>query len=397
MNIKPLKKIVAGLLLVMAIAGGNGAWAQTFSVTVSQSSTHGVTFKIKRSGDYLPQQTVNYRTVSLTALATAHFMPVYGQVVFGEGDTLKTVPVDEASSASGPFAFQHGTSRSYRFEVLDINGFLLAYKDRSFSSGTSVSVSGIFDEKTITVYSNAYQVTAAGYLNNGYKSVSSSNYFNNAAPKGYFQAIGAQLRMTLSFDAKEYNDGYQYVQILFDNTTSCDSRPTNVHNSDGKPGNPNLSRYTAGFEHVPSTVGTTYAAYSFPVTSQPDNCSAVSNVWDNGVTNKLHTQKFKSGFRASDGRLVVPTGFETLVVRNPRGSSQRFGWWCRRLVCQERQGPHPSRRYHQSDALRRHHRTHHRLAGSLHRGQHLLYQRAVQRDCACLRNNQKVEYNMGRC
>ncbi len=324
-------KILLALLLLAAVAGGNGAWAQTFDITATHnSSTHRTTFKIKRSGDYLPAQTVNYRTVSLSAFAPAHFIPVCDHVTFGEGDTLREVVVREETSASGPFAFQQSTTRSYRFEVLDINGFLLAYKDRSFTIGTSVPTSGIFDEKTVTIQSSAYVVTDDGYQNNGYKSVSSSNYFNNAAPKGYFQAIGAQLRMTLSFDAKEDDDGYQYVQILFDNTNSCDNRPNGLFD-DGKPGTPDLSCYTAGFEHVPSTVCTTYAAYSFPVTSRPNNCSAVSNVWDNGVTNKLHTQKFKSNFRASDGRLIVPTDFQTLVVRLNASGGSNDDWYAKNV------------------------------------------------------------------
>ncbi len=325
-------KILLALLLLAAVAGGNGAWAQTFDITATHnSSTHRTTFKIKRSGDYLPAQTVNYRTVSLSAFAPAHFIPVCDHVTFGEGDTLREVVVREETSASGPFAFQQSTTRSYRFEVLDINGFLLASKDRSFTIGTSVPTSGIFDEKTVTIQSSAYLVTDAGYLSNGCKYALSSNYFNSAAPKAYFQAIGAQLRMTLSFDAKEDDDGYQYLQILFDNTTSCDDRPGNsLHPQNGEPGTPNLSRYTAGFEMNTGSTDNTYRNYSFPVTTVGSNAGA-SNPWGYGTSYPLSKQLFRSGYRASDGRLVVPTEFEVLVVRLNASGGSDDDWYAKNV------------------------------------------------------------------
>ena len=321
------------LLAVLLLAAGQGSsWAQTFTVTSTYNSgNHTTTFKIKRTGDYLPQQTIYYRTVSLTAFEGAHFQPVHDSYTFGEGDTLKTVTVIEAASVSGAYNFQNGTTRSYRFEVLDVNGFYLAHNVRSMNIGTSVPSSGAFNIKDVTIESSAYLVTDAGYLNNGCKYALSSNYFNNAAPKAYFQAIGAQLRMMLSFDAKEVDDGYQYLQILFDNTTSCDSRPGNsLDPQNGHPGTPNLSRYTAGFEMNTGSTDGTYRKYSFPDTSVYSNAGA-SNPWGYGTAYPLSKQLFKSTFRASDGRLIVPTAFDTIVVRLNASGQGDDDWYAKNV------------------------------------------------------------------
>ena len=50
--------------------------------------------------------------------------------------------------------------------------------------------------------------------------------------------------MTLDMQAKENDDGYQYLQFLVNETDNCDNRK---NCNDGDPGNISLSRYMAGF------------------------------------------------------------------------------------------------------------------------------------------------------
>ena len=310
--------LLPAVLTIVALTVGQRAWAQTFTIQPTyNSSTHTTTFTITRSGSSLPQQTINYRTVNLSAYAGQHYTAVNDTYTFPANETTTTVEVEEkTASADDAYQFQNGDTRWYRFEVLDVNGFGLAHNDRSITNGTSVPSSGLFNEKEITIYTDEAQYSDAGYdksPNPHY--INSSSYYNlsGIAPKAYYTLIGAELRSTLSFDAKEKANGYQYVQILINNTSSCDNRNDC---SDGNPGNIRISRYMAGFDHQPGSTNTTYAAYTFPVTSQPDNNSnPVDNAWNNGVTNKLYKQKFNTDCRATDGRLILPLNFTSLVVR----------------------------------------------------------------------------------
>ena len=335
-------------LAIVLLAGGPAAWAaNTWKVDYVTSSGK---FKISRSGDTSITETVQYRTVSLSAIAGQHFTERTGTVTFGAGDTDKEIAVAENTPGTAAYLYQNGTSRKYRFEVLDQGGFRLAYKDRTITTGTSVPSSGLFSEKEITIYTDELEYNDAGYdknTNNPHY-INSSSYYNlsGIAPVAYYTLIGAELRSTLSFDAKEKANGYQYVQILINNTSSCDNRKDC---SNGDPGNISLSRYMAGFDHQPSSTNTTYAAYTFPVLSQPDNNqNPVDNAWNNGVTNKLYKQKFNTNCRATDGRLILPLDFNTFVVRfnaSGGGSSDKDEWFAKNVKAhiQAVDGTAPSR------------------------------------------------------
>ena len=330
---KPLSlhKLLAVLLTIAAVFAGQQAFA-TSTFTVSSSSYNNNTqgrFKITRTGNTTIAETVNYRTVSLSAIAGKHFTEKTGTVTFNANDTFKYIYVDETAIANVDvnYRYQNGTSRKYRFEVLDKDGSLLASNDRTLDYGTGYKiVASDFDEKTLTVNSGETTAVDGGYKNNPYRSMEGSSYYNAAAPAEYLSAISAELRTTLTFQAKEVNDGYQYIQVLFDQdgNDDCDERPTS-NISDGNPGTPSRSLYMAGFEHQHGSKNTTYASYSFPVTSVGNNASADApwntSPWNNSV-GVLSIQKFKSGSdRASDGRLIAPTSFSTLDIRfNASGS-----------------------------------------------------------------------------
>ena len=319
-SIKKFDRVLALVLTIAALLAGQSVWAaSSFTVDIQSSSSSSCTFRITRTGNTAVSETIDWRVVSLSAIAGVHFTGYNGNysgtVTFNVNDTYKDVTISESNPGDNAYKYQNGTTRSYRFEVLDRNGDILASCDRSRSYGTSVPSSGAFAEKDITIYTDEVQYSDAGYnKGNNPHYINSSSYYNlsGIAPVAYYTLIGAQLRSTLSFDAKEKNNGYQYVQVLINNTSTCDDRSDC---SNGDPGNINLSRYMAGFDHDPGGKNTTYAAYTFPVLSAGNNCSTVTNAWSNGVDNKLYTQKFNTSCRATDGRLILPLDFNTLVVR----------------------------------------------------------------------------------
>lgn len=328
---KNIRLIILVTLLTLLAAGQTSVWAaNTWTVEYDDGK-----FKITRSGDLSITETVQYRTVSLSAFAGQHFTAKTGTETFGPNQDVKEISVSEGTPGTAAYLYQNGTSRKYRFEVLDQGGFQLASCDRSITTGTNVPISGLFNDKEITIYSSEVKYSDAGYNQtaNTNHYISSSSYYSlgGIAPAAYYTLIGAQLRSTLSFEAKEVDNGYQYVQILINNINDCDNR-SNPKCDDGDPGHINISRYMAGFDHQPGSANTTYAAYSFPVTSQPDdNQNPVDNAWDNGVTNKLYKQKFNTNCRASDGRLILPVDFEKLVVRFNASGGGGDDWYAKNV------------------------------------------------------------------
>ena len=333
------KAILTAILLLAAgvIARAEDGWS-------IQASTSGnvTTFTISRTNTAL-EETVKYRLVNLSAYAGQHYYvsqvngetiataqqtaALSGDLTFAAGDGSKTILVTEKAASTDAYKYQTASTRSYKLEVTDIGGFQLAEESRSFTTGTSVPASNIFSEKTITIASSEFLNTDDGYETNAYKSVNAENYFNNAAPKAYMQHINAQLRMTLSLDAKEKYDGYQYVQILVDNTTTCDIRTKNDAGGDpGSEGTPSLSRYMAGFEIKSGSKDDSYKTYTFPVTSV-GNSVKVDDPWGYGTNYPLDQQRFNTDCRASDGKLILPTSFSTLVVRFNASGSDDDDWY----------------------------------------------------------------------
>ena len=322
---KKLNQVLTAVLLVVALLTGQSAWAES-SWTVTNSNGNTNTFTIKRSEKGY-EQTVHFRTISLSAYAGQHFTAVDMDYTFPANEDEKTVTVSELTPTGAYLYYKDGTTVKYGFEVTDRAGFRLAYAERKRTWGTSVPSSGIFGVKSIGVGSGETTVTDDGYINNPYRTMAGSDYYDNAAPKAWLSAIGATLHMTLSMEVKEVNDGYQYIQVLFDNTSSCDDRS---NCSDGNPGNINLSRYMAGFGHHPSSYDGNWSTYTFPVTSRGNNCGTVSNPWGNTIDAKLYDQKFRyDSYRDTDGKLIIPTEFTTLVLRLNASGNNEDNWTCK--------------------------------------------------------------------
>ena len=338
-------KVLAAVLTIVALAvGQSSAWAQTFKIEPSyNSSTHKTTFTITRSGSSLPQQTIYYRTVNLSAYAGQHYTAVTGTFTFPADETKKEVKVEELTPGSNAYAFmyQTGTSRSYRFEVLDINGFELALIDRDMSNGlTGINSTNAFGEKNVTVNSGEITVKDENYAQ-AYHEVPVATYFSNAAPKNYLMTAGAELRMTLSFQAKEKDDGYQHLQILVNHPVPTNNqRNWDEGAGDNNPGTINYSSYMATFCHKGGSTNTTYANYSFPVTSVGNRTYDKNNLlyaWSGNSIGDLRNQTFNTNCRADDGRLVISTktnlsSFSTLGIRFDASGDGEDTWYAYNTV-----------------------------------------------------------------
>ena len=322
-----MKRFIQFFVMTLALL----AMSQTAGArsTFTIENTSGSTFKITRS-DMSKAETIKYYTISLSALAGVHFTKKDGEYTFPVGIDSYSVTVSEktAGNIAAKYLFaQSSSDRTYRFLVADKNGFEYAHYDRTITySGYAVTNASPFAVKDVTIQSNEYTADDAGYDENGYKSVASSTYFNQSAPKGYFSTIGAELRMTLSMDAKENDDAYEYLQLLVDNTSSCDNR---TGCSNGDPGNISLSRYMAGFEIKRKSKDGEYKTYTFPVLDVA-NGEGAENPWGYNTSDykwPLFMHKFNTNCRATDGRIILPTDFNTLVLRlNASGSSGSDEW-----------------------------------------------------------------------
>ena len=321
--------LALALSLLAGLLPGSLTAAKADGATTFTIQRIGNAFTVTRSGDLSKAQTVKYRTVSLTAMDGKNFEGASGELSFaaGSADANTTVPVPETAAAdvSSPFAYQaevsgqNGTTRSYRFEVLDQGGFVLASKPREISYGSShkIDTSKAYAEKDVT-FSGTVTVTDDGYAQ-GYRALPIANYFSATAPQDYLVSAGAKLYMTVDFQAYEKDDGYQYIQILADETSNCDQGA-----GDGDPGTVSYSHYMAGFGHDPGKKNTTSYKYSFPYLAAGGNCNAVDKAWNglNNTVGKLYKQKYKAGTCASDGRLTIPTDLKTLGIRlNASGTS----------------------------------------------------------------------------
>ena len=315
-------RVLAAVLTIAALAVGHvTALAQnTWTVTNSDN-----TFTITRT-ESSQAETVFYRTVSLTAYAGFHFTEKNGSLTFDAGQTSKTVTVSESSSNVDAFKYQVGTTRTYRFEVTDWEGAILAYRDRSMTTGSSVE-STAFGVKDLTINSGTITVTDGGYAQ-AYHSATVADYYSAAAPKEYLAAVGAELRMTVSFDAREKDDGYQYVQIYAN--TIADNTHTDAGAEDGWPGNVTHARYAAGFS-IDGNGASTYYSYSFPLTSQGHECGRIADAWSHGKAD-LCNQRFRTDCRASDGRVLIPTDLSSLYVRLNASGNNSDTWYCQNLA-----------------------------------------------------------------
>ena len=363
-----LQKVIALVLTIVALMVGQGAWAQTFTIQASHdNSTNKTTFTITRTSNTSASETVRYRTVSLSAIAGQHFDAKSGEYTFDATHNSYEVEVTEhAPTGSDAYKYQNGSSRYYRFEVLDTDGFYLAHKDRDITTGltqfdaTKVSSSitdlvkfsngslssGMSSDKYVDVSYNTSS-NSNHSMNNGYFEVDDEYYYGNQtlcnvstsslisstnANRSYLTAMGAKIYATVCFTMKEANDGYQYIQILTDNSNSWDCGTKQTGESAGSLKDPSTSIYKALFEMDHGSSANTSDHKMFFPHRYDTNTSSTEFDYSDAY---LYEQKFKShspSYRAANsGSLVLAPTVETINVRFDCAGENNDTYWVKDL------------------------------------------------------------------
>ena len=176
------------LSTLLLLAAGQGAWAQ--STWEVQEIDNG--FEVTRSSSS-GTETVRYRTVSLSAMSGKHFLGGVGELTFEDGQTSKTVTVSTLSPGDDqlPYKFQEGTTRSYRFEVLDEgerNILATCTKVLSYSSSYQLRDTYINSSITNLVTFDSNGNFSSGLPNGKYRDVAyspSTNSYISVTEAGY--------------------------------------------------------------------------------------------------------------------------------------------------------------------------------------------------------------------
>ena len=330
------------LLILVSMLAAMTAWASTFTVTSS-----GNVFTITRTGT--GTETVYYRTVPLSAFPGENYSEVVSSHTFTGSETQFTVTITEIDPSTylDPshdtyellYIIQTTLGRSYRFEVLNGNGEILAYTDREMKdtnskyyrmpdncSNTRVDDLAYFDDdgnltsgegnkyvdvapKQISGYpesSGWRKVTDDGY-GQGYCQLS-TDLFNGAyVARIYADQHAMKLYATVIFKQKEDDDGYQYIQILGNNKDTYDDV-----DPDGAVNDPSISIYKACFELSKSGVTTSPHYQFFPhcqdyVNKEAEQAAHLTHYSFDYDNSYLYQQKFvHNGYRAlTSGSLIL--------------------------------------------------------------------------------------------
>ena len=344
------RQILSTLLLIAAMTVGSSVFAQTFTIEATYySSTHKTLFTITRSGSSLPQQTIKYRTVNLSAYAGIHYTAVSDTYTFPENITTLQVEVSESAQNTTAYAYHYqiGTIRSYRFEVLDVNGFELASYKRDMTTGVQFSTSYLNNGVTDLVYfdnngqiqsgsgnkyldvsyssANWTQVTDAGY-GQGVHTVSTNSLYNsNSNLRTILTSLNYKMYATVYFTQKEEHDGYQYIQIYTGNAGTYD----NVDDPNGGVGTLTNSLYRACFilSYSPSGSVMSDPHYQFfphrynYVDKAEEITAGISHYEFDYDNSHLYQQKFISNSYKSStsGSLVLSPTAENINIRFAAG------------------------------------------------------------------------------
>ena len=324
-------KCVCLLLTLATLAVPHALLADTKWKVESTKEGEAMRFTVTRSGDVSKTAVVYYRTISLSAMADYNFNPVSGKWLFEAGETSKSVKVTEKTVSSGVFKYQVGTTRSYGFEATDWDGERLAYSVRTMSTGSLIPADA-FDEKHVVVTTARVTVTDGGY-NQAYHAVNLNDFFTADALREYYTLTGAEVRMTVSMDMAEADDGYQYIAVMANTTTGYDKGADEGNASETNSGNVvdvMKACYLAGFEHNPSGKDGSAASYSFPtgqLTGYTDG--GIAQAWSTlgNTVGVLYSQYFKEGYKASDGRIKLPLDISTLGLRFDASGKDGDTWY----------------------------------------------------------------------
>lgn len=363
------------LIALLGLAASISASAQgTYSIKLDNT-----TVTVKRSGITDVEETVQYRTVSGSALEGINFNHREGTLTFYPGDTSKTFELSEIDpeDIAVPYCLQTSTSRQYRIEVLDMGGFVLASKNRelfygsaykfqhlyanpdltdfAYFDGGNIKVGpvddyGMYDYVDVAYTPPAADVQTSGDLE-GYVLIDDSYDYAQkpvtvstdpiiegavSRTRDYLKAIGNKMYATLCFRAQMRDEGYAYFQVLTGKSTASYDGTADPYALVDDPVN---SIYKACFEYYKDMVwitptlviiphrydyhnmqeGVDAGKYSFSETNQ--GYSDYSDFCRS--ENYLYQQKFRSNdYRASDAAAFVfdPTVTD-LTVRFDAGGN----------------------------------------------------------------------------
>ncbi len=368
-----LHQALSGMLLFVGIALGQTAWSQrlaepstpgldattapTWTIEPTASGNT-ITYKVKRSGDISQAVTVRYRTVGLSSYEGEHFNAANGTLSFPAGIDQQTVTVTTKTPSTEAYKYyKSGTTRKYLFEVTDEGGFSLVSREDNAGAGTVFSTSYINQSVTDLVYFNNsgaiqsgsgnhyvdashsgssswVQVTDAGYSQAVHNISTNSLYSNNSSNtsfRNYLNQIGYKMYATIYFNQKEEQDGYQYIQILTDNSSTYDGNDPN-----GAVNNPSTSKYKACFilSYDPSgSVMTTSHYQFFPhrydyVDKAEEIAHNITHYEFDYDNSHLYQQKYKSSSynAANTGSLALATTVNNINVRFDAAGSGGDTW-----------------------------------------------------------------------
>jgi len=358
------KHIIVALLTIAALAAGHGsAWAaSTFTVT-SSTSAGITTFTITRS-ESTAAETVYYRTVSLSALEGQHFTAVSGSLAFTAGQTSKTVTVTEAAPSDAVYKVYSSTTRQYRFELLDVDGTIITQCDRNVSGGTQFTDTYLNNSITGLAYFDKYgdgsllsgrshyldvahsgsagtwvKVGDGGYSQAVHTVSTGALYNSNSTLRTYLNSSGTQMYATVYFTQKEDQDGYQYIQILADNSTTYDGNDPN-----GAVNTPSTSLYKACFilsydpsGSVETDPHTQFFPHRWDYADRNAQYSGNGRSWQEFDYDNAHLyeQEFKSAtpsLRAENsGSLVLAPTVNNINVRFDAAGSGGDDWYFKDL------------------------------------------------------------------
>ena len=359
------------ILAIALLAIGQSVWAQDKFTVTNSTSGQTTTFTITRNTGTDVSETVMYRTVGLSAIAGKHFTDKSGNLVFDADNNTRTVQVQEnpIDNLDPEYKYQYQTStRSYALEVLDATGFKVASSTRNiffgtgynyqegkvsnrindlvkFNSGSSAFATSMSSSKYIDVSysmsSNSNHVTSGGYFkiddeyyygNQTLCNVSTAELINSTGvSREYLSLAGAKIYATVCFTMKEEDDGYQYIQILTDNTTNWDCYNKATGETAGQLKDPSISIYKALFElskTTPKKVTDDHNMFFPHKSNDTYNASEFeySDAW-------MYSQKFKnSANRATNsGSLVLEPKVKTINVRFDASGEDNDTWWVKNL------------------------------------------------------------------
>lgn len=366
-----IKRVLALVLTIAALAAGQSAWAASTFTLTSSTSAGITTFTITRS-ESTATETVYYRTVSLSAIEGQHFTAVSGSLTFTAGQTSKTVTVTEGNPDAEVYRYQTGSRRSYRFEVLDIDGTVITHRDQTVNTTTPFTYSGtnvnnaipnnsfVFlngDPANLIGIGNCIDVaytpptsqvetsgTYQGYvlIDDSYDysqkaaTVSTNTLINSTgATAACLKTMGYKIYATVCFTMKEKNDGYYYVQII----PGTANASYDGADSEGSVKDPAYSVYKACFElkegsGVYSGEGKMFFPHRFDYANRAagglnGTGTSQTNAWTEFplAESKLWQQKFKSGYRDNNtGSVVLDPDVASITTRFDCAGSDNDTW-----------------------------------------------------------------------